>query len=85
MIGWGLELRTLGPIRAIGADEIQYAKGHKKMGRLVRDIRGRVSFTYVKIRGRTPQTPTRHSLKSEISPSNDPHPYGLGRMVTREV
>ena len=29
MVGWGLEHRTLGPIRAIGVDEIQYAKGHK--------------------------------------------------------
>jgi len=26
---WGLEHRSLGPIRAIGVDEIQYAKGHK--------------------------------------------------------
>ena len=26
---WGLEHRTLGPIQAIGVDEIQYAKGHK--------------------------------------------------------
>ena len=29
VVGWGLERRTLGPIRAIGVDEIQYAKGHK--------------------------------------------------------
>jgi len=28
-VAWGLEHRTLGPIRAIGVDEIQYAKGHK--------------------------------------------------------
>ena len=26
---WGLAHRTLGPIRAIGVDEIQYAKGHQ--------------------------------------------------------
>lgn len=26
---WGLARRTLGPISAIGVDEIQYAKGHK--------------------------------------------------------
>jgi transposase len=26
---WGLEHRTLAPIRAIGVDEMQYAKGHK--------------------------------------------------------
>jgi hypothetical protein len=26
---WGLEHRHLGPIQAIGVDEIQYAKGHK--------------------------------------------------------
>jgi transposase len=26
---WGLEHRELGPIQAIGVDEIQYAKGHK--------------------------------------------------------
>jgi transposase len=29
MVGWGLEHRTLKSIRAIGVDEIQYAKGHK--------------------------------------------------------
>jgi transposase len=29
VITWGLEHRTLGPIDAIGVDEIQYAKGHK--------------------------------------------------------
>jgi len=29
VVAWGLEHRTLGPIRAIGVDEIQYAKGHK--------------------------------------------------------
>jgi len=28
-VSWGLEHRTLAPIRAIGVDEIQYAKGHK--------------------------------------------------------
>ena len=29
VVKWGLEHRTLAPIRAIGVDEIQYAKGHK--------------------------------------------------------
>ena len=29
VVGWGLEHRTLAPIRAIGVDEIQYSKGHK--------------------------------------------------------
>ena len=29
VVQWGLEHRTLGPIFAIGVDEIQYAKGHK--------------------------------------------------------
>lgn len=29
VVGWGLEHRTLVPIRALGVDEIQYAKGHK--------------------------------------------------------
>lgn len=29
MVQWGLAQRTLGPISAIGVDEIQYAKGHK--------------------------------------------------------
>src|ERR1017187_7237516 len=29
VVGWGLEHRTLEPIRAIGVDEIQYVKGHK--------------------------------------------------------
>ena len=29
VVGWGLEHRTLASIRAIGVDEIQYAKGHK--------------------------------------------------------
>jgi len=29
VLSWGLEHRTLGPIQAIGGDEIQYAKGHK--------------------------------------------------------
>lgn len=29
VVAWGLEHRTLGTIRAIGVDEIQYAKGHK--------------------------------------------------------
>ncbi len=29
VVGWGLEHRRLEPIRAIGVDEIQYAKGHK--------------------------------------------------------
>src|SRR5215472_15089334 len=29
VVGWGLEHRTLQSIRAIGVDEIQYAKGHK--------------------------------------------------------
>jgi len=28
-VTWGLEHRTLAPIRAIGVDEIQHAKGHK--------------------------------------------------------
>ena len=29
LVTWGLEHRALGSIRAIGVDEIQYAKGHK--------------------------------------------------------
>jgi transposase len=29
VVQWGLQHRTLGPIFAIGVDEIQYAKGHK--------------------------------------------------------
>ncbi len=29
VVTWGLQHRTLAPIRAIGVDEIQYAKGHK--------------------------------------------------------
>ena len=29
VVAWGLANRTLGPIRAIGVDEIAYAKGHK--------------------------------------------------------
>ena len=29
IVGWGLDHRVLGPIRAIGVDEIQYAKEHK--------------------------------------------------------
>jgi transposase len=29
LVAWGLEHRVLGPIRAIGVDEIQYSKGHK--------------------------------------------------------
>lgn len=29
LVTWGLEHRTLAPIRAIGVDEMQYAKGHK--------------------------------------------------------
>jgi len=29
VVGWGLQHRALAPIRAIGVDEIQYAKGHK--------------------------------------------------------
>jgi transposase len=29
VVAWGLEHRSLGPILAIGVDEIQYAKGHK--------------------------------------------------------
>jgi transposase len=29
LVAWGLDHRALGPIQAIGVDEIQYAKGHK--------------------------------------------------------
>lgn len=29
VVTWGLEHRTIAPLRAIGVDEIQYAKGHK--------------------------------------------------------
>ena len=29
VVHWGLAHRTLGPIFAIGVDELQYAKGHK--------------------------------------------------------
>ncbi len=29
VVAWGLEHRTLGPIQAIGVDEIAYGKGHK--------------------------------------------------------
>jgi hypothetical protein len=29
VVGWGLKHRPLDSIRAIGVDEIQYAKGHK--------------------------------------------------------
>ncbi len=29
VVGWGLKHRTLGPVQAIGVDEIQYAKGHQ--------------------------------------------------------
>jgi transposase len=29
LVAWGLDHRSLGPIQAIGVDEIQYAKGHK--------------------------------------------------------
>ena len=29
LVGYGLEHRILGPIRAIGVDEVQYGKGHK--------------------------------------------------------
>jgi transposase len=31
VVQWGLARRTLGPIFAIGVDEIQYAKGHKHL------------------------------------------------------
>jgi transposase len=37
VVAWGLEQRTLGPIQAIGVDEIAYAKGHKYL-RLVYQI-----------------------------------------------
>jgi hypothetical protein len=37
VVGWGLGHRTLESIRAIGVDEIQYAKGHKYL-RLVYQI-----------------------------------------------
>jgi len=29
VVAWGLERRTLGPIQAIGVDEVAYGKGHK--------------------------------------------------------
>ena len=29
LVQWGLENRRLGPIRAIGVDEVQYGKGYK--------------------------------------------------------
>ena len=29
VVNWGLDHRNLGPLQAIGMDEIQYAKGHK--------------------------------------------------------
>jgi transposase len=40
VVGWGLEHRTLAPIRAIGVDEIQYAKGHKYLTLVYKSTRG---------------------------------------------
>src|SRR5450631_4356850 len=40
VVQWGLEHRQLGPIVAIGVDEIQYAKGHKYLSRMNRNQRG---------------------------------------------
>jgi hypothetical protein len=55
---WGIEHRQLGPIAAIGVDEIQYAKGHislfvqgartdAKIARLQRDEGTRAAFETV--------------------------------------
>ena len=35
VVSWGMAHRTLAPIRAIGVDEIQYAKGHKYLEALL--------------------------------------------------
>jgi hypothetical protein len=43
VVAWGLEHRTLGPIQAIGVDEIAYAKGHKYLTLVYR--RGRPTFS----------------------------------------
>jgi transposase len=40
VVGWGLEHRTLASIRAIGVDEIQYAKGHKYLSGSTKLTRG---------------------------------------------
>jgi transposase len=40
VVGWGLQHRTLESIRALGVDEIQYAKGHKYLTWSTRSTKG---------------------------------------------
>ena len=47
LVAWGLEHRVLGPIRAIGVDEIQYAKGHKYLTLVYQIDRGCIRLLWV--------------------------------------
>jgi Transposase len=47
VVRWGLEHRTLESIRAIGVDEIQYAKGHKYLTLVYRIDAGMTRLLWV--------------------------------------
>jgi transposase len=47
VVEWGLAHRDLGPIRAIGVDEIQYAKGHKYLTLVYQIEQGCVRLLWV--------------------------------------
>lgn len=47
VVQWGLEHRTLGPIRAIGVDEIAYAKGHKYLTLVYQIDAGRTRLPWI--------------------------------------
>jgi transposase len=47
MVNWGLDHRLLAPIRAIGVDEIQYAKGHKYLTLVYQIDQGLIRLLWV--------------------------------------
>jgi transposase len=47
LVNWGLDHRSLAPIRAIGVDEIQYAKGHKYLTLVYQIDQGLIRLLWV--------------------------------------
>lgn len=47
VVTWGLAQRTLGPIRAIGVDEIQYSKGHKYLTLVYQIDQGTIRLLWI--------------------------------------
>src|SRR5713101_8358223 len=78
VVHWGLEHRTLEPIRAIGVDEIQYAKGHKYLTLVYQIDQGLTRLPWV---GRERTIESFHHSENHVAQDRCFSP-GIGQALT---